>query len=715
MKHFCMLFFSLWSIATSFAQDAVVTLSTANFQSHEQLFLAPLDGWVFQQGNNTNWANPTLDTNNWKKMNPTALSTALEDETGRVEGWFRLKFKLDDSFSEIPLDISRQLWAATDVYIDGNLLHSFGNTGNPYHAFNPTLKKPISVNLQTGKEYVLALHVVTYETTFTQREIRLKPENLQNFINLTGPAYTQWVAKDAMRGFTYSGICIGISALLFFLFWLLVALNPKQKVFWLIACLTTLLLIYAVSFFYSYFHEISYSAEKIRFLITISVQGFTVLFGLLILEWVLLKRTSWITLTFIIVLTITSLIAHLFSVSWPFGIAFTLLLGYLVYLLITQRKSIKGAELAVVASIVIPTIAMSIYIILHKYSLDLYSEYDKLIISLTILAAPFMLMIYISMRFKEVLKNVEDEANKVLKITEEKKQLLANQNIVLEKQVRERTTELHTSLENLKATQSQLIQSEKMASLGELTAGIAHEIQNPLNFVNNFSEVSNELIDEMNEEIDKGDLEEAKHISKDIKQNLEKITHHGKRADSIVKGMLQHSRKSSAEKEPTDINKLADEYLRLAYHGLRAKDKSFNATLETDFDASVGKISVFPQDMGRVILNLITNAFYACNEKKATTEDTTYAPTVSVITKKLNDRVIISVKDNGDGIPADVVDKIFQPFFTTKPTGEGTGLGLSMSYDIVTKGHGGELSVASEKGKFTQFDISIPTINTKTS
>jgi C4-dicarboxylate-specific signal transduction histidine kinase len=224
-----------------------------------------------------------------------------------------------------------------------------------------------------------------------------------------------------------------------------------------------------------------------------------VLFGLLILEWVLLKRTSWITLAFIIILTITSVIAHLFSISWPFGIAFTMLLGYLLYLLITQRKFIKGAELAVVASIVIPTIAMSVYIVVHKYSLDLYSEYDKLIISLTILAAPFMLMIYISMRFKEVLKNVEEEASKVLKVTEEKKQLLANQNILLEKQVKERTSELNESLENLKATQSQLIQSEKMASLGELTAGIAHEIQNPLNFVNNFSEVSNELVDEMNE------------------------------------------------------------------------------------------------------------------------------------------------------------------------------------------------------------------------
>ena len=275
------------------------------------------------------------------------------------------------------------------------------------------------------------------------------------------------------------------------------------------------------------------------------------------------------------------------------------------------------------------------------------------------------------------------------------------------KAIEETNEALQQSLENLKATQSQLIQSEKMASLGELTAGIAHEIQNPLNFVNNFSEVSNELIDEMYEEIEKGDMEEAKFIAADIKQNLEKITHHGKRADAIVKGMLQHSRNNNGQREPTDINVLTDEYLRLAYHGLRAKDKSFNATLNTDFDDTIGKISIVPQDIGRVILNLITNAFYAVDEKnKENLKD--YLPTVSVSTKKKEDNLEIKVIDNGKGIPKEVIDKIFQPFFTTKPTGQGTGLGLSMSYDIVTKGHGGKLKVKTEENKGTTFTIELP-------
>ena len=267
--------------------------------------------------------------------------------------------------------------------------------------------------------------------------------------------------------------------------------------------------------------------------------------------------------------------------------------------------------------------------------------------------------------------------------------------------------EIARALSELKTTQSQLIQSEKMASLGELTAGIAHEIQNPLNFVNNFSEVNKELLAEMKDEMNKGNISEAIAISNDVIENEEKINHHGKRADAIVKNMLQHSRNSSGHIEPTDINALADEYLRLSYHGLRAKDKSFNATMKTDFDESIGKINIVPQDIGRVVLNLINNAFYAVSEKQKQNHNG-YEPTVSVSTKKINGKVEVSVKDNGNGIPQKVSDKIFQPFFTTKPTGQGTGLGLSLSYDIV-KAHGGELKVETKEGEGSKFVILLPT------
>jgi signal transduction histidine kinase len=245
-----------------------------------------------------------------------------------------------------------------------------------------------------------------------------------------------------------------------------------------------------------------------------------------------------------------------------------------------------------------------------------------------------------------------------------------------------------------------------MASLGELTAGIAHEIQNPLNFVNNFSEVNSELSEEILEAADKGDMEEVKAIARDIKSNQQKIAEHGKRADSIVKNMLQHSHSSSGLKEPTDLNKLADEYLRYAYHRFRAKDKSFSTTIKTNLDPILPVIPVMSQDIGRVLLNLINNAFYAVNEQMKIKGDD-YQPEVKLSTEYTNGHVIITIRDNGPGIPENIKDKIFQPFFTTKPTGEGTGLGLSLSYDII-KAHGGKLEVQSKEGEGSYFTISLP-------
>jgi signal transduction histidine kinase len=274
-------------------------------------------------------------------------------------------------------------------------------------------------------------------------------------------------------------------------------------------------------------------------------------------------------------------------------------------------------------------------------------------------------------------------------------------------QLHEQKQRVEAAFAELKATQVQLIQKEKMASLGELTAGIAHEIQNPLNFVNNFSSVNQELIEEIESELEKGNVGEAKAIVKDLKANEEKISHHGRRADNIVKGMLQHSRLSTGNKELVNINQLTDEYLRLSYQGLRAKDKSFSTTLETSFDESVGKIEAVPQDIGRVLLNLFNNAFYAVHEKKNSLNGQ-YEPVVWVGTKKRNGSVEISVKDNGTGIQQNALHKIFQPFFTTKPTGKGTGLGLSISYDIITKGHGGEMKVETTEGEGSEFIISIP-------
>ena len=315
-----------------------------------------------------------------------------------------------------------------------------------------------------------------------------------------------------------------------------------------------------------------------------------------------------------------------------------------------------------------------------------------------------------SMAFNEELRSLEDQ-NKEAAYRNQLKQYALLSGLAMlfiiaallyrnNKQQNKINTKLEKSITNLKSTQKQLIHAEKMASLGELTAGIAHEIQNPLNFVNNFSEVSSELITEIKEGVNAGNLDEAKEIASDLKENLNKITHHGQRASDIVKGMLDHSRATDGKKESTDINKLADEYLRLAYHGLRAKDKSFNADFEANLDENMAKTKVVPQDIGRVLLNLINNAFHAVKDVEN--------PKVVITTKQENERLIITVADNGSGIPDDIKEKIFQPFFTTKVTGEGTGLGLSLSYDIITKGHGGLLALENDVEQGTVFKIELP-------
>jgi signal transduction histidine kinase len=382
----------------------------------------------------------------------------------------------------------------------------------------------------------------------------------------------------------------------------------------------------------------------------------------------------------------------------------------LVYYLFTSWKTLKGSKRAFVIGIGMSVLLLLIQISLLYFVGESAIDIANIIFPLLILSLPISLLVYILLWLKESQKEKEKNVSDLIKITQEKKALLENQNIRLEKDVTERTAELNKSLQNLKSTQAQLIQSEKMASLGELTAGIAHEIQNPLNFVNNFSEVSEELVDEIEEERAKNqetrDEGLVSEILIDIKNNLSKINHHGKRADAIVKGMLEHSRTNKGEKNPTDINALIDEFVRLSYHGLRAKNKNFNADYKLDLDPNLPKANVISPDIGRVILNLVNNAFFAVNEKAKTAAEG-YNPEIRIQSKPTENGIQLTIEDNGDGIPKDMLDKIFQPFFTTKPTGEGTGLGLSLSYDII-KAHDGNLNVESEEGKGTRFTINLP-------
>ncbi|HEY9363161.1 MAG TPA: ATP-binding protein, partial [Chitinophagaceae bacterium] len=384
------------------------------------------------------------------------------------------------------------------------------------------------------------------------------------------------------------------------------------------------------------------------------------------------------------------------AINWAWHILMVVLIA-----IIFKKKEFYSLRTIVFA--VLPVVLLSFFGDLIKIFPDkLYGTLNTIVENIFPFAVIWLIAMFIifkrqqkALRKEQIRTQHEEEINRIIAARKEELEVMvAERTAELTKQ----KEELEHTLAELRLTQNQLIQSEKMASLGELTAGIAHEIQNPLNFVNNFSEVNTELIEELKTETakDKSQRNEAleKELWDNIIQNLEKINHHGKRADAIVKGMLQHSRKSTGIKEPVDINALADEYLRLSYHGLRAKDKSFNATMKTDFDETLsggktgtGKINVVPQDMGRVMLNLFTNAFYSVSEKKKNLQTNKggneYEPTVAVSTKRMGNKILIKVSDNGNGIPQKVLDKIFQPFFTTKPTGQGTGLGLSLSYDII--------------------------------
>ncbi len=694
------------------ALDTIIHFTKADVDPLFGLTLKNREGWIFKSGNEKDLSPVEIDLGGWERLSPSEITNDKVDSSGKFEGWFRLQFTIDSAIAKLPLYLDKEDHAAEDIYLNGKLFRQFGEKGNDRASFKEhiqdfEIRTPIF--LEPDTVHTLTIHYVDYSTYGNITKA------LVGSTRIVSNAYF-----DYMSLLSFKALFDLISSFIFsILFWLLYILIRDEKELLIIALFCTVMLLETIasaffggdSLFFTLPSNIMITLDYVSnilfflFPILCLLLGYRMLYG---------NLKKWLILFCII----ASLAMYFSSYSYLITV-----IGIAIFLLIFALKSRKKV--------------ISVRVVMFSLFLSFTTSYLGLIyrwlasgdhLSLRLVSVNsdligkgifyFGMLAFVAYRMREKNEDMRKNAMELVKVEAEKSALIASQNEKLELKVKERTSELNQSLEELKATQSQLIQSEKMASLGELTAGIAHEIQNPLNFVNNFSEVSNELVDEMNEELDKGDLEEVKAISLDIKQNLEKINHHGKRADNIVKGMLQHSRSSSGTKEPTDINALADEYLRLAYHGLRAKDKSFNAELITDFDENIGKVNIVPQDMGRVILNLITNAFYAVNEK-ANSDIEGYKPTVKITSKRTpllggvgggSQSVQISISDNGNGIPKEIVEKIFQPFFTTKPTGQGTGLGLSMSYDIITKGHGGELLVTTQQGKGTTFKIIFPII-----
>ncbi|WP_336515441.1 sensor histidine kinase [Pollutibacter soli] len=699
-----------------YSQEQGVLITPSMFNNIQEVFIGGMDGWHFRKGNDISWAAKDFDDDDWAKLSPLDLRTDMA-ENGRLEGWLRFRFIPDTSFGNILLGLRYYNWAAADLYLDGVLVSRLGSTGadgRHFHEFNPLNKLPIPVKMEKGISHVIAVHIRDTVVGFPNRILRLEQTEGEAFLRLTGPLYNNALARHINEWKIYYTALIAVCAILSLLFWLIYIQNNKEKNFFSIALCTSFLTFSILSYATSENGNNTYSAyQNYRYLFEIFI-ALSLWMMVIIIGQVFHSRI----VAPIRIILAGLLLLGIFNMFFPDAtlrnILVATVLGICVWYIATSWKKLRGAQWAIIVGMVLTLFWIAVFVYFSsRYRVQIFPHALKFV-SAIYLSFPLGLLFYVSFRFREIISEVRRNAEEIVRLSEEKKEVALHQQRLLEEEVARQTSELRATVEHLRSTQSQLIQSEKMASLGQLTAGIAHEIQNPLNFVNNFSDLNGDLLQEMKEEISKGNFGEIELIATDVISNEKKINHHGKRADSIVKGMLQHSRGGSGQKMPMDINKFVDEYLRLAYHGYRGKDNSFQAAITSDLQEGIGEMVIVPQDIGRALVNVFNNAFYSVSQKgknstdeESITDDEGYLPTVKVSTRKIFNRIEISISDNGEGIPEKIIDKIFQPFFTTKPTGIGTGLGLSIAYDII-HAHQGEINVNSMPGEGAEFIIVLP-------
>ncbi len=707
----CLLFSSLISSAQIFEDKGY-------WSELMRYNILPIDSlWLFHPGNDR----PTEGTDSNWQLADTKLLTNEKGQPlpGLGLGWYQKTFEVPPAYRNRPIEFRLGHFGASEIFIDGNLVQRYGEVASSVQdekIFVP--RGPFFVSLDSQSTHTLLVH-------YSNMHAGLPHYNNKHvgFRLLIAPANV--FPQDESSKISTLPISASVMFLFSVFFLFVYFFYPKR----LASLITTILLLNFCALFVAVYFNITESEWETlrRTSVIVQIESvWSILLQLLVL-YALYYESKMPRRSFLVVM------AMVIGVIAPFYPQIRILFNpilVLVYfdmyrlLILGIRGGKSGFWILLVGSVIQQA---GYYIIVQ----DIFHWYPTLTPKALVmqmifpqLGVPLTYALQFAWEFGNAnrdlrlqLAQVKTLSETTLRQEQEKQEILTQQKEKLEVMVSDRTSELshqketlQSTLENLKSTQTQLIQSEKMASLGELTAGIAHEIQNPLNFINNFSEVNKELIEELKAESLKPKAERNDLLEEEVLNNLinneEKISHHGKRAASIVKGMLQHSRTSTGKKESVDINALADEYLRLAYHGLRSKDNSFTAKIHTDFDPSIGKINMIPQDMGLVLLNLYNNAFFAIQEKKKWQSEK-YEPIISVTTKRIGDKLSISVRDNGNGIPQKVKDKIFQPFFTTKPTGQGTGLGLSLSYDII-KAHGGEIKMATQEGEFTEFVVQIP-------
>jgi two-component system, NtrC family, sensor kinase len=678
--------------------------------------------WKWHAGDNPDFAKPDFDDSKWESIDPTKEVTSFPKFQEAEIGYLRLHISVDSSLFNKAMALKIWQMGAVEIFLNGKLIHKIGTVSK-----NPAIENtymtngfPYSVTFDKLGPQIIA---VRYSMTKSNILLKYRTIDFNTFRIIIAPleetifTYSKIINAYSLIGYGKLGILLFLGILHLFFF---VAYRKQNANFFIS--------LYALCQAYNYHLDnensllISYKTFYFNTNLFIVLAILSRIFSLFtVYSYLKLPRgfAFWV-LTFLIIIGYP---ICLLLPMWGWFYFWFILIGILAFEIIRialrkNQQNILGTKY-IIGGWISYIFFMGIFILMVFGALPTNEIIGITCLNLGQLSVPISYSIMLAGDNARTNRILVSKLSEVEILHNEKQQILASQNETLEKQVKERTTELQHSLENLKATQKQLIQSEKLASLGELTAGIAHEIQNPLNFVNNFSDLSVELAKELKDEVEKPEMDKALilELANDLSENQEKITHHGKRASSIVKGMLEHSRTSTGIKELTDINKMADEFLRLAYHGLRAKDGTFNATLETNFDENLPKIEVIPQDIGRVLLNLISNAFYATKSPLTPEGGTKKVPIVLIKTEQILDKnspfggrgaIVISIKDNGTGMSEETKGKIFQPFFTTKPTGEGTGLGLSLAYDIVTKGHGGTIDCESVEGEGTTFIVKLP-------
>ncbi|MEZ0608708.1 ATP-binding protein [Fibrella sp. WM1] len=675
-------------------------------------------GWRWQAGDNLNWRAPAFDDSRWDTIPAFPGSDSLPGYRQHRIGWIRIAVEISPRLVAQPIAIQVYQRGAADLYLDGQLIRRFGSIGPGGQLQRAeasyTDEYTISSKLTTGR-HVFAVRLAKtdlpgYVPSSVDRTATVLALKLAPTAGLVKQTANRAFLKAA-NTFWVLGFFLALAVVHLFYF-----IYRRQRVS-LVFVLTMLL----GAAYIGLMDGVRFITNPVMWAWLALIRGVALALYLisLLLTYHLLLRFRlniffWIGSVLMLGNVLLDGYTSFRHGDTLFSIGISAMFTSGMALSIRAVKARQSDGWVTLGCMIVLIMAMTTQLFVNLLFPAAFAAYAATLNELTsfvfLLTVPLTLALLLARENAKTNQQLAQNLAEVKQLSAEKEDILTQQKALLEQQVAERTQALRQSLDELRTTQQQLVQREKMASLGELTAGIAHEIQNPLNFVNNFTEVSIELAQELGEERTRPERDEAleTELLTDLTQNLEKIGHHGKRASNIVRGMLEHSRSSTGERQPTDLNALADEYLRLSYHGLRAKDKSFNAKLVTEFDPTLPRLSVVGQDIGRVLLNLFNNGFYAVQER-ARQAPAGYEPTISVKTEQLPNWVRIRVSDNGMGIPTALREKIFQPFFTTKPTGQGTGLGLSLSYDIISKGHAGTLRVESDEGVGTTFVIELPT------